>query len=54
MSALSIVEDLQVFEQCVGEFEARFPALGVKQFDLQSRPERLDNGIVMAISDCAH
>ena len=54
MAALSIVVDLEVFEQRVGELDAGLPAFGAEQLDLKSRPECFDHCVVVAISDRPH
>ena len=54
MSALTVVEDLEVFEEGGGEFDPRVPALPVQQFDLDPAPKRLHQGVVVAIADRPH
>jgi hypothetical protein len=39
MAAPTVVEDLEVFEDCAGEFDACSPALSVEQLDLHPTPE---------------
>jgi hypothetical protein len=39
------MEDLQVFEERVGELCAGAPPLSVEQFDVHSAPKRLDDGV---------
>ena len=52
--ALAIVEDLEVFEHGVGQFDPRFPSFPIQKFGLHSAPERFDDGIVIAIADRSH
>lgn len=39
MTALAVVENLDVVKYGVGEFGFRFPLLAVKKFNLHARPE---------------
>ena len=48
------MEDLEVLEDRVREFHASVPSLSVKKLDLEPAPERLDHGVVVAVSDGAH
>jgi len=54
VTALSVVPDLEVIEDRVGELDAGVPLLAVEQFDLHPGPERLDHGVVVAVTDAAH
>jgi hypothetical protein len=47
-------ENLQVLEDRVREFHARFPSLTVQQFDLRTAPERFDHGVFVAVPDRTH
>ena len=51
---LAIVEDLEVLEHGVGQFDPRFPSLPIQEFGLHSAPERFDHGVVIAIADRSH
>ncbi len=44
MAASAVVEDLEVLEQRVGQFDAGAPAPPVEQFSLDAPPEGLDDG----------
>src|SRR4051812_24112781 len=48
------VEDLDVLEDRVREFDPRLPAARVEQFDLHPRPERLDHRVVITVADRSH
>ena len=48
---LSIVEDFDVIEDGVGQFESRLPLLSIEQFVLHARPERLHHGVVERVTD---
>jgi hypothetical protein len=50
MAMFPIVEDLDVFEHSVGQFEACLPLLAVKKFVLNARPERLRHGIAKRVT----
>ena len=50
VTASSVVPDLEVFEDRVGEFEACVPAAPVEQLDLHASPKGLDDGVVVALS----
>ena len=52
--ALSIVEDLEVLEDCVREPDARVPSLPIEKLDLESTPEGLDHRVVIAVADGSH
>lgn len=54
VAAGAVVEYLKVFEECSGELDSGAPLLPVEQFGLQPAPERLDDCIVVAISEGAH
>ena len=43
--ASSIVKDLEVLEDRVGELNPSAPAFAVQEFDLHTAPERLDDGV---------
>ena len=51
MTTLSIVEDFDVIEDGVGQFESRLPLLSIEQFVLHARPERLHHGVVERVTD---
>ncbi len=51
VTALTVAEDLQVFEESRGEFDPRVPALAVEEFDLDATPERLHHRVVVAVTD---
>ena len=48
---LRLWEDLQVFEDRVGELYPSLPSSAVEQLDLHPGPERFDDGVVEAITD---
>ena len=54
VSALTVVEGLQVLEERGGQLQARGPGLPVQQLDLHPAPERLHQGVVEARADRAH
>ena len=45
MPPLSVVEDLKVLEDGVGQLQTGSPAPSIQEFDLHSRPERPDDGV---------
>jgi hypothetical protein len=49
----AVVEPFDVLEDRVRELDPRPPALPVQQLDLHAPPERLDDRVVVGISDCA-
>ena len=49
VASLSVVEDLKVFEDGVGQFDTGAPSVPVEQFDLHATPERFDDGIVETV-----
>jgi hypothetical protein len=51
VSALSIVEDLQVLEDRVGELDASLRLATVGQLNLHAAPERLDDRVIEAVTD---
>ena len=51
MTTLPIVEHLDVFEDCVGQFEPCLPLFSVEQLVLHARPEGLHHGIVKRVAD---
>src|ERR1700691_603515 len=51
MTTLSIVEDFDVIEDGVGQFEPRLPLLSIEQLVLHARPERLHHGVVERVTD---
>jgi len=53
VAALTVVQDLEVFEDGVGNLDAGAPALAVQQLNLEAIPERLDHG-VEAVTDRSH
>ena len=50
MTSTAVVEDLKIFEHGVGEFDAGAPGAAVEQFGLHAPPERLDDGVVEALT----
>jgi hypothetical protein len=48
---LAVVEDLEVFEDRVREFDACLPSSTVQQLGLHPTPKRFDDGIVVAVAD---
>ncbi len=54
VASLSVVEDLKVLEDRIGEFDAGLPSFPVQQFDLHPGPERFDHRVVEAIADRSH
>jgi len=54
VTALAVMEDLEVFEDRVGQLDAGAPGAAVKELDLHPTPERLDHGVVVATPDRAH
>src|SRR2546422_927227 len=54
MTALSIVEELQVLEEIGTRGGARGPGGVVDELDLQRREEALGHGVVPAIAPAAH
>lgn len=54
MTALTIVEDLEVFEERGRELQSGRPSLPVQEFDLDTAPERFHQGVVVTRSDRAH
>ena len=54
VAALSVVEDLKVLEDRVGEFDTGLPPFPVQQFDLHAGPERFDHGVIEAVADRSH
>lgn len=51
---LTVVEDLKVLEDRVGELETGVPSLAVEELDLHPRPERFHLAVVVAVTDRAH
>ncbi|MFF1946282.1 hypothetical protein ACFVWF_29575 [Rhodococcus qingshengii] len=51
---LGVVEDLEVFEHGVGQFDPRFPSFPVEEFGLHSATEKFDHGGVIATADRSH
>ena len=51
---LAIVEDLEVLEHGIGQFDPRFPSFPIQKLGLHSAPERFDHGVVIAIADRSH
>src|SRR5829696_8900542 len=45
VSALTIVEDLEVFEECGRQLQASRPDLTVQELDMDAAPERLHQGV---------
>src|SRR3990172_4436066 len=54
MTALAVVEDLEVLEHRVRELDPGAPLLAVEKLDLHPGPERLDDGIVEGVTDGTH
>src|ERR1700680_4278676 len=54
VTALTVMEDLEVFEDRVRQLASGAPSLAVEEFDLHPTPERLDDRIVVAVADGAH
>ena len=52
--SLTMVEDLEVVEDGVRQLDSCAPTLPVEEFDLRPAPERLDEGIVVAVPDRTH
>ena len=50
MAALTVVEDRDVFEDRVGEFNTRSSALPVQRLDLHPARERLDQGVAKTVA----
>jgi hypothetical protein len=51
VSAAAVVEDLDVFEDGIGDLDAGIPALPVEEFDLHRRPERSHHRVLERIAD---
>ena len=51
MASLSIVEDLDVVEHRIREFEPRLPPLSVQQFNLHARPEGFHHRVIKGVAD---
>jgi hypothetical protein len=51
MAGPSIVEDLEVLEDCIRKFDTRFSTQPIEQFILQAAPEGLGHCVVVAASD---
>jgi hypothetical protein len=54
VTPLAIVEDLEVFEDCTGQFDACAPAFPIEQFDLHATPEGFHHRVVVAVADRTH
>jgi len=54
VAASAVMEDLDLFEYRVGEFDSCMPPFLVEEFGLHPAPERFDDGIVIAVTDAAH
>ena len=54
VAALAVVEDLEVVEDRVGQFQAGAPSLAVEQLGLHPSPEGLDHRVVVAVADGSH
>ena len=54
VTPLAIVEDLEVFEDRTGQFDACAPALPIEQFDLHATPERFHHRVVVAVANRTH
>ena len=53
VTSLTVVEDLEVFEYGVGQFDAGAPPLPVEELDLHPGPEGFDDGVVETVPDRA-
>jgi hypothetical protein len=51
MTALAVVEDLEVFEDRIRELDPCSPDPPVEEFDLHPAPERLDHGVIETAAD---
>lgn len=54
MTALTVVERLDVFEDRRSEFQTSGPGLAVQQFGLQSREEAFGDRVIESIADSSH
>ena len=54
VTPLAIMEDLEVFEDCAGQLDARAPTLPIEEFDLHLAPKRFHHRVVVAITDRTH
>jgi hypothetical protein len=54
VASLPVVEDLEVLKDRVGQLDAGSPPLAVQEFGLHPGPERLDDGVVVGVTDGAH
>ena len=51
MPTLTIVKDLEVFENRARQLQARGPSLAIQEFDLHAAPEQFNEGVVVARAD---
>ena len=54
VASLVVVEDLEIFEDRVREFDAGASPFAVQEFDLHAGPDRFNHGVVVAIANGAH
>lgn len=54
VASLPVMEDLQVLKDRIGELDASGPSPAVQEFGLHPGPERLDDGVVVGVTDGAH
>jgi hypothetical protein len=54
VTPLTVVEDLKVLEDRIGELETGVLSLVVQELDQHPRPERLHLAVVVAVTDRAH
>jgi hypothetical protein len=54
MSSLWVVEDLQVFEYCGGQFDPGAPPLAVQRFGLPASLEGRNDSIIEAVTNRPH
>ena len=51
VASLPVVEDFEVFEDCVGQLDSGAPPPPVQQLDLHASPERFHHGVIEAVPD---
>jgi hypothetical protein len=54
MSALAVVEDLEVLEDRIRQLDSGPPDPSVEELDLHPAPERLDHRVIEATPDRTH
>ena len=54
VSPFEVVPALDVLEDGLGELLAGFPSVSVQQFGLESGEERLDDRVVIGVTDASH